>query len=220
MQEIKQDVIDYLEGRTEPEAFTARVRSDPALTAWLQSIVPAGKVGYFEKVVRPDGSWYQRTGPYDVSHALGQIFERKRSRLVTDLEVFGVVSRLYAEAFPDEPLTVSNRLREKRQFLMEAVPEYLDSIEIADAGIFDALMEELPETMPRGKKIKAFRERLKEMFFLRGQAYPRWIQGSEWPLSKTGKPTKFLRQRSENGACRYTFLDPDTGEEIEITQAY
>ncbi len=47
-----------------------------------------------------------------------------------------------------------------------------------------------------------------------------FIQESEWPLSKTGKPTKFLRQRSKGEVSLYYFLDVDTGEEIEIVQAY
>lgn len=58
------------------------------------------------------------------------------------------------------------------------------------------------------------------MFYVEGQKYPRWIQESEWPLSKTGKPTKFLRQKSKGEISFYYFLDVDTGEEIEIMQAY
>lgn len=220
MEEIKQYVIDYLEGRIEPQIFTQTLKTDASLLDWLQSIVPEGKVGYFEKIVRPDGSWYQRTGPYSVRHATDMIFESKRSRLVTNMEIFGVVSRLYAEAFPDETIRVSTALREKHAFLLEACPDYLDSVEIADAGILEGLMEEFPDTMPKTKRVKAFRNKLKAMFYVEGQKYPRWIQQSEWPLSKTGKPTKFLRQRSAGEVCFYDFLDVDSGEEIEVTQAY
>lgn len=220
MEEIKQFVFDYLEGQIEPEMFTERLKNDTSILDWLQSIVPKGKIGYFEKITRDDGSWYQRTGPYNVKYTVDKIFQSKRNNLITNLEIFGVVSRLITEAFPNENIRIKNTLRDKHNFLLDACPDYLNSIDIGNAGILEMLMEELPETMPKSKRVKAFKDKIKAMFYVEGQKYPRWIQGSEWPLSKTGKPTKFLRQKSKGEVSFYYFLDVDTGEEIEIIQAY
>ena len=84
------------------------------------------------------------------------------------------------------------------------------------------MLEELPKEWSKPKRIKEFKRRLKEMFFVEGQKYPRWAQESEWPLSPTGKPTKFLGQKSFCGGevVKYRFLDMDTGKEIEVVQAY
>lgn len=109
-------------------------------------------------------------------------------------------------------------LRKKFKFLLEACPDYLFSIDIEESGILENLMEEFPESMPKSKRIKEFRSKLRSMFYVEGQKYPHWIQESEWPMSKTGKPTKYLRQKSKGEVTFYYFLDVDTGEEIEIMQ--
>ena len=221
MENIKQFTVDYLEGRIEPHLYSEALRNDPSVLDWLQSIVPEGKIGYFEKVVRPDGSWYQRTGPYSIHHAIKAVWsDPGHSRLGRELNTFSVISRFMSEAFPELELNLDTTLSEKYHFILNACPEYLCSVEIENAGILEKLMEEFPDTMPKSKRVKAFRDKLKQMFYVEGQKYPRWIQQSEWPLSKTGNPTKFLRQKSKGEVSFYYFLDVDTGEEIEIMQAY
>lgn len=113
-------------------------------------------------------------------------------------------------------------MRNKYNFLLDACPEYLDSAEVENSGILDKLMEEIPDTMSKTNRIKLFKAKLKEIFYVEGQKYPRWIQESEWPLTKTGKSTKFLRQQSacKGEVCFYYFLDMDTREEIEVMQSY
>lgn len=221
MENIKQFTVDYLEGRIEPHLYSEALLNDPSVLDWLQSIVPEGKIGYFEKVVRPDGSWYQRTGPYSIHHAIKAVWsDPGHSRLGRELNTFSVISRFMSEAFPELELNLDTTLSEKYHFILNACPEYLCSVEIENAGILEKLMEEFPDTMPKSKRVKAFRDKLKQMFYVEGQKYPRWIQQSEWPLSKTGNPTKFLRQKSKGEVSFYYFLDVDTGEEIEIMQAY
>ena len=113
-------------------------------------------------------------------------------------------------------------MRNKYNFLLDACPEYLDSAEVENSGILDKLMEEIPDTMSKTNRIKLFKAKLKEIFYVEGQKYPRWIQESEWPLTKTGKSTKFLRQKSacKGEVCYYYFLDMDIREEIEVMQSY
>lgn len=221
MEDIKQYVIDYLEGRVQSKEFIKELQKDTKIMDWLQSIVPEGKIGYFEKITNDDGTWYQRTGPFLIKHTLDVIWEElPESELGKEYETFCAIARLMKESFPQEKINLDRTLEKKSKFLMDACPEYLDSIEISSAGILDKLMEELPEDMPKTKRIKQFKEKLKAMFYVEGQKYPRWLQGSEWPLSKTGKPTKFLRQKAKGEVSYYYFLDMDTNEEIEVMQAF
>lgn len=222
MEEIKKYVIDYVEGKIESKAFLESLHNDSQVMEWLQSIVPKDKLGYYDDIVtREDGTWYQKTGPYCIKDVINSIWNRRGiSFLENEMETFSVISRLMKEAFPDEEMQVDSTLEDKFRFILIACPEYLYSAEIENAGILESLIEEFPESMPKTKRIKAFRDKLKAMFYVEGQKYPRWIQESEWPLSKTGKPTKFLRQKSKGEVSFYYFLDVDTGEEIEIMQAY
>lgn len=223
MENVKQYVIDYIEGHVKPETFVETLKNDPSVMEWLQSLIPSGKTILEYKY----DQYYHVIGktevPYLVKYVIDDIWTRLGSSILgRHLNTFGEVSRWVIEAFPDMNIKVDTTLRDKYDFILDACPEYLCSLDIENAGILDNLMEELPEDMPKTKRAKEFRKRIKEMFYVEGQKYPRWIQESEWPLSKTGKPTKFIRQQSEckGEVCSYYFLDVDTGEEIKVVQAY
>lgn len=221
MNNIRQYVIDYVEGRVTPNAFLEKIKEDSSVLDWIQSIVPEGKLSYYEIVTKDDGTWYQRTGPYSIKHVLNSIWKQKgETRLVKSYNTHSCISKLLIEVYPDEDIKIDTTLSQKINFLLDACPEYLNSEAIESAGILESLMEKIPQSIPRSKRIKNFREELKKMFYIEDQKFPRWIQESEWPLSKTGKPTKFLRQRSKDEITYYYFLDLDTGDEIEIMQAY
>lgn len=221
MPEAEQFVIDYLEGRVDSETFIERLKTDPSIKDWLQSIVPEGKLGHFETIYHDDGTWSQRTGPYDVRHMIDTVLDR-RSNLAKQLNLFSAISGLWKEALPDRKINFDTSISDKFNFFLRACPDYLYSPTIEESGIFEKLLEELPKEWSKPKRIKEFKRRLKEMFFVEGQKYPRWAQESEWPLSPTGKPTKFLGQKSFCGGevVKYRFLDMDTGKEIEVVQAY
>lgn len=106
------------------------------------------------------------------------------------------------------------------KFFIRAVPSYITGGEAACNYIEKEIITKIPFNVSETKRIKLCKEQIKQKFFIEGQKYPRWIQESEWPLSKTGKPTKFLRQESNGEVSYYYFLDVDTNEEIEVMQAY
>ena len=220
MENIKQYVIDYLEGRVESKVFIKKIRDNSEITDWLQKLVPKGTTRPIVVDFDEKGSAIIKEIPYIVKEAIEDTLQHGGGMVGRELNVFSTVSRLIKTAFPDLKIVLDTTLEDKFNFLLDACPEYLNSIEIENSGILDQLMEEFPETMPKSKRIKAFKSRLKEMFYIEGQKYPRWIQDSEWPLSKTGKPTKFLRQKSKGEVTYYYFLDVDSNEEIEIMQAY
>ena len=214
MKDVKQFVIDYIEGRVESKAFLEEMQKNPEITDWLQTLVPEGTTRTIY--------WPKRTVvPYIVKDALHDTLTAPGSSVIgRELNVHYEIYCLVNNAFPELKLKYDKTLNDKHLFMLDACPEYLDSPDIASAGIYDKLMDELPKEMSKTKKIKEFRKRLKEMFYIEGHKHPHWIQDSEWPLSKTGKPTKYLRCKNAGELSYYYFLDMDTGEEIVVTQAY
>ena len=49
-------------------------------------------------------------------------------------------------------LKYDKTLNDKHLFMLDACPEYLDNPDIASAGIYDKLMDELPKEMSKTKK--------------------------------------------------------------------
>ena len=66
MIEEKKFVIDFVEGRVKIELFLEELDRNNALYEWIQSIVPKGKIGYYDVKKNPDGSISQEVGPYDI----------------------------------------------------------------------------------------------------------------------------------------------------------
>lgn len=223
MENVKQFVFDYLEGRVSPETFMDKCWSDPTVFEWLQSIVPKDKKVETYTFTADYIPSFDKYIPYIVKDEIEDIWNRRGSSyLGKQLNTFDEISRLILEAFPNLDIKLDTSVEEKFDFMLVACPDYLYSIDVGSSGIFEKLFDELPKEMSKTKRIKEFRERIKAMFYVEGHKYPRWIQGSEWPLSKSGKPTKFIRQESilKGEGSKYYFLDVDTGEEIEIIQAY
>lgn len=224
MNEIKQLFVDYIEGRIDTEEFISKIDSDEKYLLWFQKQVPEGKLCYYKRkkqnVPWYEVNWYQVKGPYSIAYLIEDILFEPRTQLGKKLNLHSYISRLYKELFPNENLKVDDTLDNKFSFLLDACPDYLFSMQIEDSDIFEKIINELPEGLSRTKRVKMFRDKLKEMFFVEGQKYPRWIQSSEWPLSKTGKPTKFLSQKNKGEITIYYFLDVDTNEKIEVVQAF
>ena len=219
MNEIKQLFVDYIEGRVDTEEFISKIDSDAKYLLWFQKQIPEGKLGRYDRK-RPDGSLYQVDGPYSIASMIESILIGPGTHLGRKMNLHYYISRLYQEIFPDENVKEDLTLDNKFDFLLDACPDYLFSMQIEDSGIFEKILNELPEGLSKTKRVKMFRDKLKEMFFIEGQKYPRWIQSSEWPLSKTGKPTKFLNQKNKGEITIYYFLDVDTNEKIEVVQAF
>ena len=69
------------------------------------------------------------------------------------------------------------------------------------------------------------KELIKKEFHIVGTKYPRWVQGGEWPVSKSGKPMRFVEQKRKKGKeyqdvlyTIYVFEDLDTLEKRIIEQ--
>ena len=161
--------------------------------------------------------------PYDVR----RMAERQKTpdRLGHQLNLQGWLCRLMEQLFPEETFVRDNTLSEKHSFLLDACPEYLGGTEVEEAGIIEAILDSVPETMTGSKRIKEVKSRIKEAFHVSGTVYPRWVQEAEWPVSANGKPMKFVKQKRKKGKeydnMLYTlfyFEDVDTGEERIVEQ--
>lgn len=220
MQNIEQYVIDYVEGRVPSKEFRRKVITDSSIVTWLQSIVSKEQEMMLVKGVDEYGKLLVTHVPYNIEYLIRNVWKCEKGTTGDELNMIYEIFRLLKRAYPERSFVVDETLSNKYNFILDACPEYLDSVEIENAGILDNLMEEFPEAMPKTKRIKAFKSKLKELFYVEGQKYPRWIQESEWPLSPSGKPTKFLRQKSKGELTYYYFLDVDTNKEIEVVQSY
>ncbi len=163
------------------------------------------------------------TFPYDVR----RMAERQKTpdRLGHQLNLQGWLYRLMGQLFPEEIFHRDNTLSEKHSFMLDACPEYIGGVEVEEAGIIEDILDSVPETMPKNKRIKEVKSRIKEAFHVSGIIYPRWVQEPEWPLSQSGKPLRFVKQKRKKGkeyeGMLYTlfcFEDVDTGEERVVEQ--
>ena len=116
-------------------------------------------------------------------------------------------------------------LHNKASFMMDVCPEYIEGQEIDEAGIIEAIIEQVPESLPKAKRKKQIIELIKKEFHIEGTKYPRWVQGGEWPVSKNGKPLRFVEQKRKKGKeyaqmlyTQFFFEDVETGEIRVIDQ--
>ena len=161
--------------------------------------------------------------PYDVRRMAE--WQKTPDRLGHQLNLQGWLCRLMEQLFPEETFHRDNTLSEKHSFLLDACPEYIGGVEVEEAGIIEDILDSVPETLPKTKRIKEVKSRIKEAFHVSGIIYPRWVQEAEWPLSPSGKPMRFVKQKRKKGKeyenMLYTlfyFEDVDTGEERIVEQ--
>lgn len=161
--------------------------------------------------------------PYNVKTVYSHM--KTHGKIWTCVNIQSWLYRLMTEIYPDEVIEKDESLYEKASFLIDVCPEYVEGHEIDEAGIIEKIVEQVPETLPKGKRKKMIKELIKQEFHLEGTKYPRWVQGGEWPVSKSGKPMRFVEQKRKKGKgyenmlyTIYTFEDVDTGEIRTIDQ--
>ena len=318
MENYKAKIIDFIEGRTAPDAFCKWIESDTQVLDWLQSMIPEGKtirdvievkIDYFLKnlpqskqdeiyaayqslcevididrakklvdllceldakairftndnnaelftdhmnlllynfkSVLDNPSKYRPSYVQHMCESVKGFFEREyttvqevpynvktlysnnktRSKLWTYVNIQSWLCNLMEEIYPDECIERDETLEEKASFMMDVCPEYIEGHEIDEAGIIEAIIEQIPESLPKAKRKKQIKELIKKEFHIEGTKYPRWVQGGEWPLSKNGKPMRFVEQKRKKGKeyaqmlyTQFFFEDVETGEIRVIDQ--
>lgn len=215
--EIKQYVVDFVEGRVEARDFMLRFQNDPNLPAWFQKNAPEGKVSYMS--VPDESTWgvYSNIAvPYDIYLQIGESVHKPES-ISAQFEVHCQVSKFVLEVFPNEGIQQSNKFRQRFHFLLDNCPSSVGGKE-ADFYV-EKILNEIPEDLPKRIRAQLFRERIKKAFHIEGKRHPRWLQPPEWPFNN-GKPMRFASQASKGEMRFYLFEDVETGEERVVIQSY
>lgn len=229
MAEMKQFWIDFVEGRITVPEMVARTEAEPVLLEWLTSIAaPKFKTYVTQTETDEDGykTYTPICHPFDAKLQI-EVYVHKGegsgSKLGRYLNIHSYFSTVLTTAFPDDKIIVDQTLHEKHLFMLDACPEYIGGPEVDH--LLDELLETLPEGLSKTKRMKLYREKLKELFLMRDKKYPRWVQYAEWPASASGKPMRFVEQKKAKGKVyaeimltHYTFEDVDTGEQRVIDQ--
>ena len=215
----RQFVIDYIEGRVTTRAFLDRLNSDMQLCQWLQSIVPQGKIGYYEVSVDADGVAKQETGPYDVVRIIAGYWKRPWNKLSNELNTHYEITKLFQEAFPQERICPDKSIEEKFNFMLDACPAYIGGEEVIGSGILEEIYEDIPVNLNKAHRVKYFKEKVKNLFYIENNHYPHWVQEAEWPFHD-GKPMRFVGQKTDGELVTYTFIDDATGEVETVEQYY
>lgn len=202
--------MDYIEilkkfvsGEMSIQEFKDIYLSDENLQQFLQDNLPESMVGY------ADVRWNDG----DINLALKkQKWETKWGRSVIQslIEIWLIRNNIdcYVTPIYDE----------KYSFLIDVMPDYING-EQAEAFI-DSIIQSVPETIPKTKRIKEIKAKIKEAFHVEDRKYPRWAQDTDWPFSKTGKPLKYVSRKTDGDSVQHTFVDVDTGEETIVEEFY
>lgn len=103
-------------------------------------------------------------------------------------------------------------------FALDVIPEYLSG-GYAEGYIQEHIIPLFPETMSRSSRIKAIKAKIREVFKSE-KGFPVWIQSSEWPLGKDGRPATYLGRKKKHGGemIEYAFRDESDGSTILVEQ--
>ena len=222
---VKKTVIGFIEGEIGPKEFLEMFQKDDDIYNWIQSIVPKKKTCYKHTsyiITSESGDSYtyikKEIVPYDIRLIIEQSLKTKENIYGVYLNIHHEVANLIKEAFPKEPIEVSNELDNIFLFMLDACPEYIGGPEVETSGIWEALWNALPQDLSQAEQKKWYKDQLNAKFHITSNKYPRWVQAPEWPTSN-GHPMKFISQQKSNSeGVLYLFEDVDTGEQRTIIQ--
>lgn len=219
--DCRQIVVDYIEGRITTKEFLDAAIADERVYQWLQSVVPAGKIGYYDTSVDENGKATQEVGPYDVRRVIAGFWKCPWDKLGNELNTHYEITRIFQEAFPQEHITPDQSIEEKFDFLLDACPSYIGGEEVAESGILERLYERIPKGLGKSAQKKWFREEVKKLFLIEDKHYPCWLQEPEWPMSD-GKPMKYISSKKRWGGegREYLFEDTHTHRTRTIMQIF
>ena len=206
-EKIKEEIkliIDFIEGKKPINEFKNDIENNVHLKDFLKKKVNNPSLSYYnynyyDYVHRQ----YRNIKNWDIVYVRYNLQEMLRlhlSRLGYDFEVY-------------------QKYREDYIYILDIRPAWLGWGD--DQGIFDKIIAEIPADLPKTKRIKLGREKIKELFKY-DKTYPRWVQGAEWPIVD-GKPLVFSHQKKagrDDERVFYYFYDPETKEETVIMQLY
>lgn len=112
-----------------------------------------------------------------------------------------------------EPTSV---YQDKFEQLLDVMPDYIEGVQAE--LLVEKIIQSVPLDLAKTKRKKLIKETIKETFHLQDGKRPHWVQGSDWPFGKTGKPLKYISRKTEGELTVFLFRDVDTEEISEVKE--
>ena len=192
-------MTDFVEGKMSIEDFKYQYDHNPSIKKNFNK--------YPNKPYKPEIG-------YDYISYMDTLDIRKRSGA---LNLHGFFKEfLERNKYPHVP---TETYIEKFTFLLKIQPDWID---MADENFLEEqIISKAPADFSNNQKMKWCKERIKELFKYDAKP-PGWVQGAEWPVVD-GKPLVFKGQSKEkidDERVHFYFYDPETKQEIVVTQMY
>ena len=196
-------ILDYTKGLLSHAEFEAELYLHPELWDELQALMP-------EDASDPDCSFW-------CLFPNRELLETEHYRVKQTLLAFGwrgglahaLVSALVRYCDPSveirEPIDDSDV-----SFLERSNLDYIGGSE-ADVFVRELLLRDA------GCSDQAKKQHIREAFHLQARKRPKWVQEPEWPF-RNGKPLRFVSQRHDGDLFSYIFEDPESGDQLTVTQ--
>ena len=224
MEAIKKYVIDFVEGKVLASDFIRECEQNHKILDCIQTIVPEGKMtAKTTRYIDSNGNtnYKAESVPFDIDILWDELITKAKGHTILgkQLNIHSAIAKIVIEAFPNETINVDKTLDQKYDFLLDVMPKYICGEKSQE--LVEKIISETTINLIEKKRKKFIKEKIKEAFHLEGNNYPRWVQDSDWPFSKNGKPLKFISQRNKNlYVVELIFEDVDTGEKVTIEDIY
>lgn len=243
--EIRQRILDFLEGRTEIVAFKEDMDAHGEMYDYLQEIIdtikarrgsitpcplpfPANEngvalstegIGYLLKPEEDPSLAYCPPRYESVRQLLNYAFRMVTHDVATAsgaLRFYNETLVIFCQCWPEVHPTA--RYIEAFDFALEVIPEYLSGGE-AEGYIQREILPQYPETMKKTARKKAVRAKIREEFKSE-KGYPCWVQSSDWPMGADGKPMTYVKKGKTQGSkYSWLFRDESNGE-LRVVEQY
>lgn len=226
MENIKSYLIEFAEGRVGVPEFLEYCKKNPEVLDYLTNIADSTfKTCVIHRSIDEKGclEYTNEEREFDAKLFIDEELKSKIGNLGIYLNIHHLFSNVLITAFPNDNIVMDETLSEKFTFMLHACPEYIGGEEVDE--ILENLLESLPTELSKAKKVKLYKERVKAMFHIEKNKYPRWVQSAEWPLGQNNKPMKFVEQKRKKGKSyemmmytEFWFEDVETGEQRVVEQ--
>ena len=217
MENIKQYIIDFIEGRADADQFMNDCETDPTILDWVQTLVPEGKMLDTDSEFHLENgkvTYTKKQVPYTIREHWKSLTMPSYGRTGIKQNIQWHLYTMLKEAFPEEEITFNDYLDKKFGLILDVCPFYICGRQA------EALVEKIIDENPKASK-KALKEMVRKSFHIEGRKYPRWAQDSDWPFSESGKPMKYISQRNvDSETIELTFEDVDTGKRSTVIDIY
>ena len=212
-----QEIRSALTGETEIRDFFDKMQNSPSLQGAVRSLVPSDAPGNPAHPIWKNFNYsFAEKRQFDLFQIL--LEEDRlgfRRRLDRDLNVSGALSDFYQ--FYDPDFCPSDVYQKRFSLYLDAVRSAVDGPEVQN--LIHSIVLKASQEKTKKAQVRAVKDQIAALFPVANLKFPRWIQGSEWPMGEK-RPMEFLHQQADGEAVHYTFRDLDTPKIRVVTQYY